>query len=138
MWQVQFQGLLLLLIFTRLLYLKKTLSTVYYLEACPYVMKHSVLNRPRKETPEESYCVKPQLWKCSYVSASFFSFCFCKLESCSLMYSLCNAAGSDISACGQHLDLHPTHCPQFTSTAVILSTVHKIQNFGPNTGTMAS
>lgn len=61
-----------------------------------------------------------------------------RLKSCCLLYACCNAAGSDMSACGQSLDLPPAQSPQCTSTTVTLSNVCEIKASGPNTGTVAS
>lgn len=92
------------------------------LEVCRYATKQPVPSRLRKDMNlhfnTSSPCTSARLK--SYYLLMLFS------------------AASDISGCGQSLDLLPAHSPHCTSIAVTLSNVHEIKGSGPYTEIVAS
>lgn len=140
MQQTQFEGLFLFLMFPHICpYLKNAQSTGYSLEVCHYATKQSRPSRLSKKTSKENYCMKPRICKCSYVSIPLLAL-HCPqawILLPAVWDSFCNAAGSDIPALRQSLDLLPARSPHCTSTAVTLSNVHEIKGSGPSTDTVA-
>lgn len=134
--QVWFKGLSLPVIIPHIHSTLRQLWVWFTVWKCATIQKSTQFSLGREETSEENYCVKTQLWTCNCVSTSLL--CLCFPQACFPLYFICNDASSDISACGQCLDLFRPCYPQSTSSSVMLCSIHKIKGFGPNTGTMAS